>query len=166
LLTTTQEEKMSRRLGSKRRPDQSYWNGNGKHSALRKACFDEMERRGVGGWEKFERHENRHWALLNGMAGIYYGRYNDGDNVSGAIENNRVHGYESVKDFAELAKSLGAPKIVHQYITRARGLSNLENAMNATIVFVAEELGVEPRNDEEVEEEPAKKRKRSVEEGE
>lgn len=126
--------------------ENTYWNGNGKFEALRTKCFEEMKSRGEMDFEFshfHQRHKNPEWGLLNGMAGIYYGYFNDGDNVKGAIENNRVHGYECVEDFLRTARRVGAPQIVINYIQNGgRGKKNLENAMDATIQFVAEKMGV------------------------
>ncbi len=75
--------------------------------------------------------DNEHWALFNGMLGCYYGFYNDGDDATGAIDNNRVHGFRTVKSFKELAERLDA-KAVECYL-KYGSEKDLEKAMDEAI---------------------------------
>jgi len=125
----------------------TYWNEKGTYQNLRKACFKKMEEEGVSGWDEFSKPENAYWALLNGMSGIYYGKFNDGDGVEGAIDNNRVHGFSTLKDFLDLARRYDAPKSVINYIDSGYcygdGDTQLEKAMDDIIQFVAKEHKVQ-----------------------
>lgn len=119
---------------------QSYWNGNGTHQQLSDRCFDEMQRRNTN----FERitTDNGNWALFNGMAGIYYAKFNDGDGLRGAIDNNRVHGFSSLEEFQEHACDVDAPASVQSYLRTGGRDAALEHAMDDVIEWVAKEEGV------------------------
>lgn len=113
----------------------TYWAGNGKNEDLYKACVDAMKAEHIDTG-------NEHWALLNGMAGIYYAKYNDGDGLRAAIANNRVHGFESLEAFQALCIRVGAPECVRSYLVYGGRGAVLERAMDATIEFVAAAKGV------------------------
>lgn len=73
------------------------------------------------------------WGLLNGMKGLYYGKFNDGDNARMAIANNRVHGHSSVESFLKLAHKYDAQRVI-DYLNISNE-SRLEQAMDETIMI-------------------------------
>lgn len=113
--------------------DSSYWNGKGKYEEKYTTLQQHLEGL-VGGNFNFNWRNPKiaYFALLNGVAGMYYGN-NDGDNARGAVDNNRVHGYQNVSDFRELAKSLGANAVV-KYLDHG-SKANLEKAMDEAILI-------------------------------
>lgn len=120
-----------------------YLNGEGTYQALYKFLFAMLEEKrppdAPRSW--FTESRNRYWALLNGMAGIYYGYFNDGDDPSGAIENNRVHGFRDLGSFIYLAKRVGAPAEVIDLLNS----NNIEpeeydTAMDALLLFLDEKI--------------------------
>jgi hypothetical protein len=122
-------------LLNKQKSDHSYWKGTGRYEKEQKILLEELATL-VGGRHDFDWRADAvaHWALLNGMAGLYYGYYNDGDKAAGAIDNGRVHGYQSVQDFQELAYSLGAKHVV-SYL-KYSSANPLEKAMDEAIMIV------------------------------
>ena len=124
----------SDQLSSKKTQQGSYWNETGRHQD-KDAVLGEKLRELVGDRYDFPwtKRSNAHWALFNGMRGLYYGHYNDGDNAEGAIDNNRVHGYSSVKEFEALASDLKA-EAVKAYL-RYGSERNLEKAMDEAILI-------------------------------
>ena len=118
----------------------TYWNDNGKYQTLRNELCEIMDGMDLDG-RSFRLATNTYWALFNGMLGIYYGKFNDGDNVAGAIDNNRAQGFESVDAFLRLCRDVGAPKNIETYIqTGGRGEKNLEKVMDSTILFVSKNV--------------------------
>ena len=90
-------------------------------------------------WSKDFWLNHSEYVLINSMAGIYYAYYNDGDNVVGAIENNRTQGFDS------LPKLLGGlpfdtPDVVVNFLKSPHPIDkrNLEKVMNATIEYLVE----------------------------
>lgn len=116
---------------------QSYWNSNGKHQADCDALLAEMSAQKMDR-EKFRLSENQDWAIFNGMVGMYYGWYNDGDGPAGAIDNNRVHGFTSLEDFRDLCAEMRLPHSVLLFLdSRTTYPQELESAMDAVISFAA-----------------------------
>lgn len=115
----------------------TYWNEDGKHQADWNALSAEMQKLEMDR-TKFALPENAEWAVLNGMAGIYYGYFNDGDNVRAAINNNRVHGFTSLDDFLDVCRAVHAPVSLTQFLTaRYNTPRTYEEAMDAAIVLAA-----------------------------
>lgn len=84
---------------------------------------------------------NEHWALFNGMSGLYYGYYNDGDNPECAIDNNRVHGFHKLESFIEFVDDhFDAPNVQKYLQYNGGGEDILEKAMDEAIQIVWEEM--------------------------
>lgn len=117
----------------------SYWENTGKYQALQDACVKEMERQKPDFFLKHLDRETAVWAVFNGMMGIYYAHFNNNDNVVGAIENNRVHGFSSLESFRQLLYRVYAPQSLIRYINHFGFLNDdsLETAMDDCILFVA-----------------------------
>lgn len=142
----------------------TYWDGKGKYEVLKDKCFAQMSKEGVSGWDEFSKPENEEWAFLNGMCGVYYGYFNDGDNLEGAIDNSRFHGYNSLEKVIELAKDVGAPPKIKKYLNydfQFRNEKLLEEVLDECILFIAKAKGISetPEGPEGPEEAP----KRSLE---
>ncbi len=115
----------------------TYWNHRGKYESAHALLVALETKLGVVGREQFVLPQNADLALFNGMMGIYYGNYNDGDSVARAIDNNRVHGFSTVEAFKELALSMRAPAELIRYINGvAHSEADLEAAMDAAILLV------------------------------
>lgn len=114
--------------------DSSYWNGQGKYEEKYTTLQEHLEQL-VGGNYNFNWRNPKiaHFALLNGVAGLYYEKYNNGGNARSAVDNNKVHGYQNVSDFRELAKSLGANEVT-KYLDYG-SKANLEKAMDEAILI-------------------------------
>ncbi len=112
----------------------SYWEGRGKYEDEDAIVQDKVTKL-VGNNFSFNWRDPKiaHLALFNGMKGMYYGYYNDGDDAEGAIDNNRVHGFQTLSSFQELARSLGALAVL-AYLTYG-GEKNLETAMDEAILI-------------------------------
>lgn len=113
----------------------SYWDKNGSHEH-KLETLDVIIRKLVDNQDNFDWSDeaNDHWALFVGMKGIYYAHYNDGDNIRGAIENNRVYGYRSFEAFERLARSLDAHNVL-LYMKMEGDKERLERAMNEAILI-------------------------------
>ena len=129
----------------------TYWNDNGKHEELHKKIMEHEDRVGVSGWKEFAKPENGVYALMNGMRGIYYEHYNNGGDVCGAFENNKVHGFDNRFDFVSMLYRIEAPSCISAYVygedvedseDEEENERRLEEALDATILFVAEKLGI------------------------
>jgi hypothetical protein len=121
-----------------------YWNQTGKYQEESDALMKRMEE-----WYakttatapiNWHDEANSYWTLLNGMSGIYYGYYNDGDDAAGAIDNNRVHGFQDADRFAEFCLEQGAVEAAKYVRNTGRVLSTvnmdealLERAMDEVI---------------------------------
>lgn len=116
----------------------SYWQDKGLHQEKDTILRDEFERVVGDDGFQFDWHNKdvKHWALVNGMWGLYYGFYNDGDNAKGAIDNGRTQGYHSVKAFEALANDLGAKAVVSYLHYSTNG--TLEKAMDEAILIAWE----------------------------
>ena len=112
----------------------SYWEGRGKYED-EDAIVQEKVTKLVGNNYRFDWHNPKiaKLKLFNGMKGMYYGYYNDGDDAEGAIDNNRVHGFQTLSSFQKLARSLGALAVL-AYLTYG-GEKNLETAMDEAILI-------------------------------
>lgn len=116
---------------------QTYWKENGKHQADCDVLLAKMAEAGMDR-TKLVLPGNEEWAVLNGMAGIYYGYFNDGDGISGAIDNNRVHGFNSLSDFLDVCEAVHAPVTLTQFLTSPHNTPRTyEDAMDAAIVIAA-----------------------------
>jgi len=83
------------------------------------------------------RTKNKVMKFLNAMVGIYYARYNDGDDIQDAIENNRAHGIYNIRNLMILAVHINAPAEVLRFIASAnRTDEDYERAIEETILFV------------------------------
>ena len=147
---------------SKTRKFKTYWEGSGRFKRRYKRLEKEMNQAHTNFYKKKEYQDlldkwgfdktNRfwdvhsHWALLNGMMGIYYAYYNDGDDVDGAIENNRVHGSSSRSEFLSAIPN-DTPMVIYNYISSGGpyGDARLERVMDATIDFVDKVSKRKPR---------------------
>lgn len=81
---------------------QIYWEGTGAHQLK----YEELQE-SLNAFSAVPEGDDQ-MRLFNGMVGCYYAFYNDGDNALGAIENNRVHGFRTVRDFAQFCSEQGA----------------------------------------------------------
>lgn len=120
----------------------SYWQGNGKHQEKYLKLTEKLEQ--LAHPLDWTAPENEHWALLNGMTGIHYGYYNDGDTPEASIENNRVHGpmgksLEAFYDFC--ADLLGKKSPILKYL-KENEINGplLEEAMDEAVLYVWEEM--------------------------
>jgi len=112
----------------------TYWEGRGKYED-EDVVVQEKVTKLVGNNYNFDWRNPKiaHLTLFNGMKGMYYGYYNDGDDAEGAIDNNRVHGFQTLSSFQKLARSLGALAVL-AYLTYG-GEKNLETAMDEAILI-------------------------------
>jgi hypothetical protein len=111
-----------------------YWQETGRFEKEQKFLSEKLGNLvgdARGGKFDWTSEKNAIWALFNGMLGLYYGFYNDGDKAAGAIDNNRVHGYRSVGAYEALAQSMGATAVV-KYLHYGSE-ENLERAMDEAI---------------------------------
>ena len=90
----------------------------------------------------FKRSENKYWALFNGMLGIYYAHFNDGDDPEGAVENNRVHGFNSLREFRRLARKIKVPEEVLGILDEDgyRDDESYDLAMDKLLLFLDEKI--------------------------
>lgn len=123
----------------------TYWADQGRHKKKKAELTQKLETivsQADDGKFNWRTQQIAHMALFNGVLGMYYGYYNDGDNAGGAVANNRVHGYQgdavdnNLQAFDALAKSLGATdvQLYIKYATEA----NLERAMDEAILIAWE----------------------------
>ena len=78
--------------------------------------------------------KNPESALLNSITGIYYACYNDGDDVLGAIENNRCQGFDSLKELLD-GRPYDTPDAIVQFLKRKGPIDKreLEKVMDMTL---------------------------------
>jgi hypothetical protein len=136
-ITTVRVKQVDEQLPNK---DNLYWNEKGKHQEKCKILLEKLDKlvsSSIGPF-KWTIPVNSHWAVFNGMVGCYYGYYNDGDNASGAIDNNRVHGYSNAQDFAQCCRYLDASTCVLYVLDKRTGddvdVKLLERAMDQAIL--------------------------------
>jgi len=120
-----------------------YWAGSGKYQELFDFMMDALGKlvpdANYRVW--YERDENKMWRFFNAMAGVYYEKSNSGLGLDSAIENNRTPGVHDREDLRWLAFTLGAPKVVLDFIREIDPSDqDYEDMMDATILFVEEKL--------------------------
>jgi len=120
-----------------------YWQGKGKFQEKQDALCEKLGAlqpdMSVFPWE-----EHPQWAIFNGMMGIYYGYFNDGDDAAGAIDNNRVHGpmgksLGAFRDFVVDEMAVKDCDWILKYLDRG-GEENLEKAMDQVVCWTELEV--------------------------
>jgi hypothetical protein len=112
--------------------------GNGKYQDLHNFMSRTLTEVGTNDDLWYTRPQNKVLKFYNAIMGIYYGHFNDGDDIDGAIENNRAHGIRNMDQLKMLAREINAPKKVRDFINRDRFNTEeqYESAMDETILFV------------------------------
>jgi hypothetical protein len=112
----------------------TYWERNGKFQKEHDEICKQLEERcnGLNLWLKLDREEiSDKMLLVNGVNGLYYAKYNDGDDAEGAIDNNRVHGFKTVDKFKDFCKQFPAHAVI-RYLEYS-STANLEKAMDEVV---------------------------------
>jgi hypothetical protein len=82
----------------------SYWRGEG----LYQATLDRLNRLKEKAFKEADEIPEKWW-LLDAATGLYYGLHNDGDNASGAAENNRI--WKTFKTLGAMKQALPAKEL-------------------------------------------------------
>jgi hypothetical protein len=116
----------------------TYWNDNHPNQKLKDWTCDKLTEATTKQEPNEEWwHKNKKWALLNGIIGLWYGKFNNGDNIKSSFQNNMVHGYQRLSDFKQMATEIGAPTEVLNFLSKeSTKKSQYEEALDKTVIWV------------------------------